>query len=143
MAPGRVILEMTESRLMSNIATSLEIVTRLRLKGFGLSIDDFGTGYSSMEKVKQLPFTELKVDRTFVCGAARDSVARAILESSVQMGHALGMSVIAEGAETQEDWDLLATVGCDEVQGYFVAMPMPAEEFIAWKTRWEENNRPG
>jgi EAL domain-containing protein (putative c-di-GMP-specific phosphodiesterase class I)/ActR/RegA family two-component response regulator len=134
---GRVILEMTESRLMSNIATSLEIITRFRLKGFGLSIDDFGTGYSSMEKLKQLPFTELKVDRSFVCGATRDSVARAILESSVQMGHALGMSVVAEGAETQEDWDLLVVVGCDEVQGYFVARPMPAEEFIAWKTRWE------
>jgi len=66
------------------------------------SIDDFGTGYSSMEKLKQLPFTELKVDRSFVCGATRDSVARAILESSVQMGHALGISVVAEGAETQE-----------------------------------------
>lgn len=137
---GRVILEMTESRLMSNIATSLEIITRLRLKGFGLSIDDFGTGYSSMEKLKQLPFTELKVDRTFVCGATGDGVARAILESSVQMGHALGMSVVAEGAETQEDWDLLTAVGCDEVQGYVVARPMPAEEFIAWKRRWAASN---
>lgn len=137
---GRVILEMTESRLMSNIVTSLEIITRLRLKGFDLSIDDFGTGYSSMEKLKQLPFTELKVDRSFVCGATRDSVARAILESSVQMGHALGMSVVAEGAETQEDWDLLFAIGCDEVQGYFVARPMPAEDFIAWKTRWEAAN---
>jgi EAL domain-containing protein (putative c-di-GMP-specific phosphodiesterase class I) len=137
---GQVILEMTESRLMSDIATSLEIITRLRLKGFGLSIDDFGTGYSSMEKLKQLPFTELKVDRTFVCGATKDDVARAILESSVQMGHALGMSVVAEGAETQEDWDLLAAVSCDEVQGYFVARPMPAEEFIAWKIRWEASN---
>lgn len=137
---GQVILEMTESRLMSNIATSLEIITRLRLMGFGLSIDDFGTGYSSIEKLKQLPFTELKVDRTFVCGASKDSVARTILESSVQMGHALGMSVVAEGAETQEDWDLLVAVGCDEVQGYFVARPMPAEEFIEWKTSWETAN---
>jgi EAL domain-containing protein (putative c-di-GMP-specific phosphodiesterase class I) len=136
----RVILEMTESRLMSNIVTSLEIITRLRLKGFDLSIDDFGTGYSSMEKLKQLPFTELKVDRSFVCGATRDSAARAILESSVQLGHALGMSIVAEGAETQEDWDLLFAIGCDEVQGYFVARPMPAEEFIAWKTRWEAAN---
>jgi EAL domain-containing protein (putative c-di-GMP-specific phosphodiesterase class I) len=138
--PGRVILEMTESRLMSDIATSLEIITRLRLKGFGLSIDDFGTGYSSMEKLKQLPFTELKVDRSFVYGATGDSVARAILESSVQMGHALGMNVVAEGAETQEDWDLLAAIGCDEVQGYIAARPMPAEEFIAWKTHWEASN---
>lgn len=138
--PGRVILEMTESRLMSDIATSLEIITRLRLKGFGLSIDDFGTGYSSMEKLKQLPFTELKVDRSFVYGATGDSVARAILESSVQMGHALGMNVVAEGAETQEDWDLLATIGCDEVQGYVAAKPMAAEDFIAWKIRWEGSN---
>ncbi len=137
---GQVILEMTESRLISNIATSLEIITRFRLKGFDLSIDDFGTGYSSMEKLKLLPFTELKVDRSFVCGATRDSVARAILESSVQMGHTLGMSVVAEGAETQEDWDLLVAVGCDEVQGYFVARPMPAEEFIAWKTHWGAAN---
>jgi EAL domain-containing protein (putative c-di-GMP-specific phosphodiesterase class I)/ActR/RegA family two-component response regulator len=139
--PGRVILEMTESRLMSDIATSLEIITRLRLKGFGLSIDDFGTGYSSMEKLKQLPFTELKVDRTFVCGATSDDVARAILESSVQMGHALGMNVVAEGAETQEDWDLLAAIGCDEVQGYIAARPMAAAEFIAWKTRWDAGTR--
>lgn len=140
---GQVILEMTESRLMGNIATNMEIITRLRLKGFGLSIDDFGTGYSSMEKLKQLPFTQLKVDRTFVCGATRDDVARAILESSVQMGHALGMSIVAEGAETQEDWDLLAAIGCDEVQGYFVARPMPAEEFIAWKTHWKAANCKG
>jgi EAL domain-containing protein (putative c-di-GMP-specific phosphodiesterase class I) len=126
---------------MSDIATSLEIITRLRLKGFGLSIDDFGTGYSSMEKLKQLPFTELKVDRTFVCGATSDDVARAILESSVQMGHALGMNVVAEGAETQEDWDLLAAIDCDEVQGYIAARPMAAEEFIAWKTRWDAGTR--
>lgn len=137
---GRVILEMTESRLMSDIATSLEIITRLRLKGFGLSIDDFGTGYSSMEKLKQLPFTELKVDRSFVYGATGDSVARAILESSVQMGHALGMNVVAEGAETQEDWDLLAAIGCDEVQGYVASRPMSSEDFIAWKVRWEASH---
>lgn len=137
---GQVILEMTESRLMHNIATSLEIITRLRLMGFGLSIDDFGTGYSSIEKLKKLPFSELKVDRTFVCGASKDSVARTILESSIQMGHASGMRVVAEGAETKEDWDLLVAVGCDTAQGYYVARPMPAEEFIEWKTCWEATN---
>lgn len=136
-APQRVILEMTESRLMSHLATSLEVITRLRLKGFGLSIDDFGTGYSSMEKLKLLPFTELKIDRAFVFGAAEDAAARGILELSVQTGKALGMRIIAEGAETQQDWDLVAAVGCDEVQGYVVARPMPAELFIAWKNRWE------
>ncbi len=137
---NQVILEMTESRLMSDIPTSLEVITRLRLKGFGVSIDNFGTGYSSMEKLKQLPFTEIKMDRTFVCSATTDDVARAILESSLKMGHALGMIVVAEGAETKQDWALLAAIGCDEVQGYFVARPMPPEEFIPWKTRWEAAN---
>lgn len=134
-----VMLEMTESRLMSNLAASLDIITRLRLKGFGLSIDDFGTGYSSMEKLNQLPFTELKIDRAFVFGAGDDAAARAILDLSVQMGRALDMRVVAEGAETQDDWDLVTASGCDELQGYVIAKPMPAEEFIEWKQNWEIN----
>ncbi|HSQ03522.1 MAG TPA: EAL domain-containing response regulator [Burkholderiales bacterium] len=135
--PGQIMLEMTESRLMTDIAKSLEIITRLRLKGFGLSIDDFGTGYSSMEKLKQLPFTEIKIDRAFVCGAWKDDAARAIVESSVKLGRALHMNIVAEGVEFQEDWDLIAESGTDEVQGYFVAKPMPAIEFIPWKAKWE------
>lgn len=135
--PQLVALEMTEGRLMGDLARSLEIITRLRLKGFNLSIDDFGTGYSSLEKLKQLPFNELKVDRAFVCGAARDEAARAILESSVRLGRALNMNIVAEGVETQADWDLVARAGCNEAQGYFVARPMPADEFIYWKTQWE------
>jgi EAL domain-containing protein (putative c-di-GMP-specific phosphodiesterase class I)/CheY-like chemotaxis protein len=134
-----VMLEMTESRLMSNLAASLDIITRLRLKGFGLSIDDFGTGYSSMEKLNQLPFTELKIDRAFVFGAGDDAAARAILDLSVQMGRALDMRVVAEGAETQDDWDLVTSSGCDELQGYVIAKPMPAEDFISWKKNWEVN----
>jgi EAL domain-containing protein (putative c-di-GMP-specific phosphodiesterase class I)/ActR/RegA family two-component response regulator len=134
-----VMLEMTESRLMSNLAASLDIITRLRLKGFGLSIDDFGTGYSSMEKLNQLPFTELKVDRAFVYGAGDDAAARAILDLSVQMGRALDMRVVAEGAETQDDWDLVTASGCDELQGYVISKPMPAEDFINWKRNWETN----
>ncbi len=133
-----VMLEMTESRLMSNLAASLEIITRLRLKGFGLSVDDFGTGYSSMEKLNQLPFNELKVDRAFVFGAAGDAGARAILDLSVQMGRALDMCIVAEGAETQEDWDLVTASGCDEMQGFVIAKPMPANEFIYWKKHWEQ-----
>lgn len=136
-----VMLEMTESRLMSNLATSLEIITRLRLKGFGLSIDDFGTGYSSMEKLNQLPFTELKIDRAFVFGAAGDAAAHAILDLSVQMGRALDVRIVAEGAETQEDWDLVTASGCDEMQGYVIAKPMPANEFINWKKHWDTNLR--
>jgi len=138
---GQVTLEMTESHLVKNMATSLEIITRLRLKGFSLSIDDFGTGYSSMEKLNQLPFTELKVDRAFVFGAARDASARAILELSVKTGKTLGMLLVAEGVETEEDWYLVDAVGCDEVQGFFVAKAMPAQEFLRWKERWDEQYR--
>lgn len=134
----KVMLEMTESRLMSNLAASLEVITRLSLMGFGLSVDDFGTGYSSMEKLNQLPFNELKVDKMFVLGASADTSARAILDLSVRMAKSLDMRIVAEGAESQDDWDLVVAAGCDEVQGNIVAKPMPAGEFIQWKQAWEK-----
>lgn len=136
--PNQIVLEITETRLISGLAICLEVITRLRLKGFGLSIDDFGTGYASMEKLKQMPFTELKVDRAFVFGSTDNPIAKAILESSVKLGHALGLIVVAEGAETQEDWDMLVAQGCDQVQGYVVAKPMPADELIGWMMLWEQ-----
>jgi EAL domain-containing protein (putative c-di-GMP-specific phosphodiesterase class I)/FixJ family two-component response regulator len=135
--PNEVILEVTESSLMGNLAASLEVITRFRLMGFGLSIDDFGTGYSSMEKLKLMPFTELKVDRAFVFGASRDVVAQAILKSSVDLGHSLNMRVVAEGAETMEDWNIVRETGCDQLQGYVVAKPMPAEEFFDWMMAYQ------
>lgn len=135
--PGdRVILEVTESRLMADLTTPLEILARLRLKGLGLSIDDFGTGFSSMEQLKRIPFTELKVDRAFVHGARGNDTARAILESSVSLAKTLGLSVVAEGVEDQSDWDLVAAQGVDLVQGYFIAKPQPAEAFDAWHEAW-------
>ncbi len=129
-------LEITESRLMQNITTSLDVLTRLRLKGFGLSIDDFGTGYSSMSQLRDVPFTELKIDRAFVHGAADDPAARAILESSAALARKLDMIIVAEGVEDQADWDLVAQVGCDLAQGYFIAKPMPGEQFEAWQKEW-------
>jgi len=136
-----VMLEMTESHLMSNLTASLEVITRLSLMGFKLSIDDFGTGYSSMEKLKQLPFDELKVDRAFVFGAAGDAAARAILDLSIRMGRAQEMQIVAEGVETQEDLAMVVAAGCDEVQGYLIAKPMSAEDFIPWKLYWENHQR--
>jgi EAL domain-containing protein (putative c-di-GMP-specific phosphodiesterase class I) len=134
---GQLTLELTESRVMRDVGAALEILTRLRLKGFGLSVDDFGTGYSNLATLKLLPFNELKVDRAFVFGAGKDPVARAILESSARLARALTMEVVAEGAETSADLDVLAEVGCDVVQGYVIAKPMPAAEFLPWKERWE------
>ncbi|MYM22167.1 EAL domain-containing protein [Duganella sp. FT135W] len=141
--PTHIVLEMTETRLMDNFLLSLEILTRLRLKGFHLSIDDFGTGFSTMENLKQLPFSELKIDRAFVDGASKDHAARMILESSVRLGKIFNLNLVAEGVETQEDWNLVASSGCDQVQGYFVAKPMKADDLIEWKNSWEKMQHPG
>jgi EAL domain-containing protein (putative c-di-GMP-specific phosphodiesterase class I) len=134
-----VVLELTETRLMTDAIKCLETLTRLRLKGFELSIDDFGTGHSSLAQLQRIPFTELKVDRAFVHGASRDEVARSILDSSLSLARRLGLRTVAEGAETQEDWDLVAALGVDLVQGYFVSRPLPGDRVPAWFEAW--NNR--
>ena len=136
MDPRRVILEVTESRLMADIVKPLEILARMRLKGLGLSIDDFGTGHSSMEQLKRIPFTELKIDRAFVNGASKDDTARSILESSVTLAKKLGISIVAEGVEDQDDWDLVASLGVDLVQGYFVCRPIPGPDLQDWMSEW-------
>ncbi len=133
----RLILEITESRLMQDMIVSLDVLSRLCLKRIRLSIDDFGTAYSNLEKLQMLPFGELKIDRAFVDGAAHNASIRAILESSAALGKRLGMQIVAEGVETQEDWECVATAGCDVIQGYFVARPMPGDEIVAWMQSWK------
>ncbi|MEE8371846.1 MAG: EAL domain-containing protein [Sphingomonadales bacterium] len=135
--PGKVILEVTESRIMGDIRRPLEALATLRLKGVGLSIDDFGTGYSNLQQLQRIPASEIKVDRAFVYEAWKDEDKRAILKSSIELGHSLGMSVTAEGAETIEDWRLLEELGCDVVQGFFVAKPMPGKDFQEWLKNWK------
>jgi EAL domain-containing protein (putative c-di-GMP-specific phosphodiesterase class I) len=134
--PEQIILEVTESWLMEDGVEALDTLTRLRLAGFQLSIDDFGTGYSTMAQLHEIPYSEMKLDQRFVRTAAMDGEARAIVESSIQLGHKLGMRVVAEGVERQEDWDLVSELGCDEGQGYFLARPMTADELGDWLTRW-------
>jgi EAL domain-containing protein (putative c-di-GMP-specific phosphodiesterase class I)/CheY-like chemotaxis protein len=134
--PRHMILEITESAAMTNVGPVLENLNRLRMKGFGLSIDDYGTGYSSMQQLTRIPFTELKIDRSFVAGAGRQESSRVILESSLAMARRLNIQSVAEGAETREDWDLLLACGCDLVQGYFVAKPMDAASFARWMRDW-------
>ncbi|NMF88201.1 EAL domain-containing protein [Aromatoleum petrolei] len=136
-APSYLTLEVTESRLMKNRLESLDILTRLRLKRFGLSIDDFGTGHSSLVQLRDIPFTELKIDRDFVRGAPNDASARAILEASLSMAQQLGMTTVAEGVEDLEDWDFLRARGVDVAQGWFIAKPMPADDLSAWIAAWE------
>jgi len=134
-----IVLEVTESQLMVDPVASLDILTRLRLKQIRLSIDDFGTGFSSLAQLRDIPFDELKVDRSFIHGADRDPAAMAIVDASFNMAKALGMTTVAEGVEDQADWDwLLQKGGCDIVQGYFLAKPMSAEDLTTWLAAWRE-----
>ena len=130
--PDRLILEITESGVMKDLARSLDVVTRLRLRGYRLSIDDFGTGYSSLEQLKRFPFSELKIDRAFVDGAAGDPSLRSIAESSIRLARDLHLKTCAEGVETEADYELMRELGCELVQGYYVARPMPAPELPRW-----------
>ncbi|WP_204109534.1 EAL domain-containing protein [Rhodanobacter sp. FDAARGOS 1247] len=131
-----LVLEITESHLMDNPQVQLDVLTRLRLKQVKLSIDDFGTGYSSLAQLRDLPFDELKIDRSFVHHASRSPSLRVMLESSIGMARELGLRTVAEGVEEREDWDLLRSAGCDMVQGYFVARPMPGHEVDGWLPEW-------
>jgi EAL domain-containing protein (putative c-di-GMP-specific phosphodiesterase class I) len=135
--PEQLVLEVTESRLMTNALSALDILTRLRLKHIGLSIDDFGTGHSSLAQLRDIPFDELKLDRGFVHGAHRDNANRAILEANLGMARQLGMRSVAEGVEDEEDWVLLRQLRCDLAQGYFIARPMAGREVIGWIQQWE------
>lgn len=136
LAPCHLILEVTETAAMSAVGPCLENLTRLRLLGFGLSIDDFGTGYSSLQQLARVPFTELKIDQSFVRQAAQHETTRSIIESSVDIARRLRLKVIAEGIETAEQWQLMATLGCDIAQGYWIAKPMPAEAVADWVATW-------
>ena len=135
-SPASVILEITESRFMANPVATMDTLVRLRLKKIRLSIDDFGTGYASLAQLRDIPFDELKVDRTFVQGASQDEAARTILEASIALGQNLGMVVVAEGVEKQGDWDRVARLGCQLAQGNFIAQPMPGADIPAWVDAW-------
>ncbi|HEY4066853.1 MAG TPA: EAL domain-containing response regulator [Burkholderiaceae bacterium] len=136
-APQDVTLEITESRAMSPSPEPLESLVRLRLQRFKLSIDDFGTGHSSLAQLRDVPFTELKIDRGFVHGARGNQIIRPILEGSIGIAKRLGMLCVAEGVETEQDWRLLRELDCDVAQGYFIGRPMGAAQFPEWLGRWE------
>lgn len=127
--PSKLILEITETAAATNIGPVLENLARLRIRGFQLSIDDFGTGYSSLEQLARVAFTELKIDRSFVAQMLERADARTIISSSIDMAGKLGIRTVAEGVESREEWDLLRAFGCDELQGYYLGRPMPADAF--------------
>jgi EAL domain-containing protein (putative c-di-GMP-specific phosphodiesterase class I) len=130
-------LEVTERRLMNDSLGPLDVLTRLRLRRVGLSIDDFGTGHSSLAQLRDLPFDELKIDRSFVRGACHDPSLKAILEASAHMARQLGMKTVAEGVEDLLDWNVLRECGCDVAQGYFIGPPMTPADIPGWAAEWE------
>ncbi|WP_255991820.1 EAL domain-containing response regulator [Chitinolyticbacter albus] len=137
----QVVWEITESSLVANLGAALGILARLRLKGFGLSIDDYGTGFSSMQQLVRIPFTELKIDRSFVHGAADRHHLRVILQSALDMANRLSLVTVAEGVETIEDWRLLQDFGCTLGQGYLIAKAMSGDELPIWLRRHTQHLR--
>jgi EAL domain-containing protein (putative c-di-GMP-specific phosphodiesterase class I) len=130
--PARVILELTETTAPQRTAELLDILTRVRLKGFQLSIDDFGTGYSSLVQLAQLPFSEIKIDRSFVGGLHSSDQARKIVATTVALGKQLQLTTVAEGVENEAQARALTELHCDQAQGYFFARPMPGDAARAW-----------
>ncbi len=130
--PRYMILEITETAAMTEVAPALENLARLRMRGFGLSVDDYGTGFSSLRQLTRVPFTELKIDQGFVTGCAANPSSRAIVESSAEMARRLELKSVAEGVETHAEWDVLQATGCDVAQGYFIAKPMQESAFLAF-----------
>jgi len=130
--PAAFNLEITESAVLTDTSAALDIFNRLRMKGFSLSIDDFGTGDSSLKRLFQSPFSELKIDQHFVSRIGRDSDAVSIVKVCALLAEEFKMKTVAEGVETQQIWDKLKALGCDIAQGYFIARPMPVNDFVAW-----------
>jgi EAL domain-containing protein (putative c-di-GMP-specific phosphodiesterase class I) len=126
--PRRLTLEVTESSLGEDLSRARQSIDQLRRLGIRISIDDFGVGYSSMSQLLELPIDELKIDKTFVFALENDVRARAVISSTIELGRALNVTVVAEGIETLSNHQLLRTLGADIAQGYFIARPKSSEE---------------
>jgi EAL domain-containing protein (putative c-di-GMP-specific phosphodiesterase class I)/ActR/RegA family two-component response regulator len=138
----QVILEVTESSVVDAAGAAPGVLARLRLKGFGLSIDDYGTGFSSLQQLTRIPFTELKIDRAFVCGAHRRKSIRTILESAIDLAHRLQLATVAEGVDAVDDWRLLQSFGCTQGQGWLIAPAMTGPDLQAWAATCPERLAP-
>jgi diguanylate cyclase (GGDEF)-like protein len=130
-----LVLEITESSVMADPARSIGVLDRLSALGVGIAIDDFGTGYSSLSHLRRLPVDEVKIDRSFVSGMITNESDAVIVRSTIDLARNLGLRVIAEGVEDETTWDLLAALGCDAAQGYYLSRPVPAHAFAGWLQR--------
>jgi EAL domain-containing protein (putative c-di-GMP-specific phosphodiesterase class I) len=133
----RLVLELTEGATQPLIKL-MDTLTRFRIKGIGLAIDDFGTGYSSLMQLRQLPFTEVKIDRLFVKDLPEAHDSCVIVKAIVDLAHGLGLFATAEGVETAEQLRFLRSIRCDVVQGYLVAQPLEPEVLASWSVQFEK-----
>ncbi|MBP1202153.1 diguanylate cyclase (GGDEF)-like protein [Duganella sp. 1411] len=137
LSPGSFCLEITESAIMDDPVRAQATLERLSAMGVDLSIDDFGTGYSSLAYLKRLPVNELKIDKSFVLNMEHDVGDTKIVRSTIDLGHNMGLRVVAEGIESEAVWRLLADLGCDQGQGYFMSRPIPGDQLIGWLEKWQ------
>lgn len=136
-------LEITESSFMEDPARALETLGRLHALGLRLSVDDFGTGYSSLAYLKKLPVEEIKIDRSFVMHMVEDEDDAIIVRSTIELGHNMGLEVVAEGVEDRSGMEFLKRLGCDQVQGYYISKPLPTPQFVEWlKARRAAEQKP-
>ncbi|MDX1509247.1 MAG: EAL domain-containing response regulator [Woeseiaceae bacterium] len=139
-ADGNILtLEVTETAAAKDLDSMMDILTRLRLKGVRLAIDDFGTGYSSMKQLFCMPFTELKIDRSFVLEIPRSEEAKTMVAAMISLADNLNLSACAEGVESQEVLDFLELSGCHRIQGYFICKPVPASQFEDFVHAWQQD----
>ena len=136
MTPSYVIFEITESATVTDGPQFLENLARLRMNGFGLSVDDYGSGKSSMQQLLRIPFSELKIDRAFVSGAAQNHALELVLSSSLALCTQLERHSVAVGIETRQDWDFVQKLGCTYAQGFYIAKPMDKSALPTWMSEW-------
>lgn len=136
--PGYLTFEITESAVLQTDPHFLERLLRLRMMGFGLAIDDYGTGRSNLQLLASIPFSELKIDRSFVDGASKKRALGTVLKSYLGLARSLDRRSCAVGVETKQDWDFLQGLGCTYAQGYYIGSPMAVEDVPAWLAEWRE-----
>jgi EAL domain-containing protein (putative c-di-GMP-specific phosphodiesterase class I)/CheY-like chemotaxis protein len=131
-----LILEVTETEAMRDVTRTMDVLLRMRIRNIGVSIDDFGTGFSSLRELQRMPFSEMKIDKSFVIDMATNKDCAVIVYSIIDLAHNLGLKVIAEGVEDARTWRMLLDKGCDFAQGFFMGKPMPPHEFEVWMKNW-------
>ncbi|MCL2469771.1 MAG: EAL domain-containing response regulator [Alphaproteobacteria bacterium] len=139
--PEKLILEVTETEAMKDVTRTMDVLLRMRIRNIGVSIDDFGTGHSSLRELQRMPFSEMKIDKSFVMDVVSNRDCAVVVNSIINLGHNLGLKVTAEGVEDVRIWRMLAERHCDYAQGFYMAKPMPPEEFNRWMINWRESNR--